>query len=115
MYQPHRPQQPPPTRLGELLEQVKAEFDAQASRTNDYDLQRKSRLPWSEVRAESRAREATHIQLSFTAYSHSDRCVAQLSSPMLNTWNDCRSGRILNAMLTSPTPQYPARFTSWSS
>ena len=41
MYQPHRPQQPPQTRLGELLEQVKAEFDAQASRTNDYDHQRK--------------------------------------------------------------------------
>lgn len=41
MYNPHRAQQGPPIggRLGELLEQVKAEFDAQAHRSNDYDQQ----------------------------------------------------------------------------
>lgn len=38
MYNPHRAQQPQ-NRLGELLEQIKAEFDQQASRSNDYDHQ----------------------------------------------------------------------------
>ncbi|KAI6807505.1 hypothetical protein KC350_g13754, partial [Hortaea werneckii] len=41
MYPQHRPQQAPapPNRLGDLLEQVRAEFDAQATRSNDYDHQ----------------------------------------------------------------------------
>ncbi|KAK0968325.1 general transcription repressor [Friedmanniomyces endolithicus] len=34
---PHRAQQPPPNRLGELLDQVRAEFEAQSHRSNDYD------------------------------------------------------------------------------
>ncbi|KAK3617341.1 general transcription repressor [Elasticomyces elasticus] len=40
MYPGHRPQQqppPPPNRLGELLEQVRAEFDTQSHQSRDYD------------------------------------------------------------------------------
>ena len=47
MYTAHRgmgPAQPPApgSRLAELLEQVRAEFDAQAGRSNEHEHQRKS-------------------------------------------------------------------------
>lgn len=46
MYPAHRGQ--PPNRLGELLDQVRAEFEAQAHRSNDYDQQRRSHPLYSD-------------------------------------------------------------------
>ncbi|KAK4548509.1 hypothetical protein LTR36_009419 [Oleoguttula mirabilis] len=64
MYQPHRPQQPPAARLGELLEQVKGEFDAQASRSNDYDHQIAGQLHEMElVRGKIYQLEQTHLAM----------------------------------------------------
>lgn len=49
MYNSHRGMGPPApapgSRLQELLEQVRAEFDAQAGRSNEHEHQRKSMCP----------------------------------------------------------------------
>jgi len=49
MYNSHRGMGPPApapgSRLQELLEQVRAEFDAQAGRSNEHEHQRKSLCP----------------------------------------------------------------------
>ncbi|KAI7154458.1 WD40 repeat-like protein [Hortaea werneckii] len=66
MYPQHRPQQAPapPNRLGDLLEQVRAEFDAQATRSNDYDHQLAGQLNEMElIRSKIYQLEQTHIAM----------------------------------------------------
>jgi glucose repression regulatory protein TUP1 len=68
MYNTHRGmgppgQAPPGTRLAELLEQVRAEFETQAGRSNEHEHQRKNIVDLTLVRSNggmeqhSRARE----------------------------------------------------------
>ncbi|KAK3676456.1 general transcription repressor [Recurvomyces mirabilis] len=60
---PHRAQQPP-NRLGELLDQVRAEFEAQAHRSNDYDQQLATQIHEMElVRTKIFQLEQTHLTM----------------------------------------------------
>ena len=81
MYNAHRGmgppgQAPPGTRLAELLEQVRAEFETQAGRSNEHEHQRKhpadriGAVEWWYGAAHTRAHSAgTYLALSAHAFA----------------------------------------------